>query len=51
MNTNDDIELHDLQTIEARLRMEPPTDAQPREGEGRVTSEMIIGAASAFMIP
>jgi len=45
MNTNDDIELHELETIERELSVEAPLDAEPPE------AGFAVAPGRGFLIP
>jgi len=51
MNTDNDIEVQDLQTIEASLRTESSCDDETRAGEFASAAGMNAGSASAFLVP
>jgi hypothetical protein len=44
MNSNDDIELHDCETIERNLSVEGPENAEAAEG-------FLVMSASGFLMP
>jgi hypothetical protein len=47
MTTDDDIEVHDLQTLEASLCTAP---AEPSPSETSSASGFMVGSASGFMV-
>ncbi|MDF3069273.1 MAG: hypothetical protein K0R38_4874 [Polyangiaceae bacterium] len=50
MNNDDDIEVHDLKTIEARLCVDPLTTVEAHDSESAPTSGFMVGSASGFMV-
>ncbi|RYZ06474.1 MAG: hypothetical protein EOO73_15990 [Myxococcales bacterium] len=50
MNTDDDIEVHDLETIETRLCVEPAGEQEASLAESNSASGFMVGSASGFMV-
>jgi hypothetical protein len=50
METNDDIELHDLETIEASLAVEGASDPQRAGFEVSSASGFLVSSASGFLV-
>jgi hypothetical protein len=50
MHTDDDIEVHDMQTIEASLRTEAADEHEARAQEAASASGFMVGSASGFMV-